>query len=245
MAAAGRRIGNDQASIAHAARRFLSAPARMDEVAGQMLAGQVRSVIGGATVEQIIGHRDRVTQEVKKRSRAELETLGIVVDALEIQDIEDTSGYVSNLAAPHAAAVARQARMAQQMVLARRQADIAALRLDADVRQSADAGAYKRRALAEADRDQAKFAAGAEAYRMITMARAETQAGRINAEPATPAGDQDQGRRVRLRPRGRAKSRSQSSRLPAVPSQVIDTGPHPPRRRTARPTDARRAGAVC
>jgi hypothetical protein len=49
------------------------------------------------------------------------------------------------------------------MVLARRQADIAALRLDAEVRQAADAEAYKRRALAEADRDQARLAADAEA----------------------------------------------------------------------------------
>jgi uncharacterized membrane protein YqiK len=256
------KIGNDQASMAGAARRFLSAPTRMEEVVGQMLAGHMRSVIGGATVEQIIAHRDQVTQEIKKRSRAEMETLGIVLDALEIQEIEDTSGYISNLAAPHAAAVARQARMAQanadleasererevaelkatydrdlelkragylaetqqakaeaeqagpltearaaqevaeqQMALARRQADIAALRLDAEVRQAADAEAYKRRAIGEADRDQAKFAADAEAYRMITLARAETQAGRINAELARPAADQDQGRRVRLRQR--------------------------------------------
>jgi regulator of protease activity HflC (stomatin/prohibitin superfamily) len=111
--------------------RFLSAPARMDEVAGQMLAGQVRSVIGGATVEQIIGHRDRVTQEIKKRSRAELETLGIVVDALEIQEIEDTSGYISNLAAPRAAAVARQARMAQanaDLEASEREREVAELR---------------------------------------------------------------------------------------------------------------------
>jgi flotillin len=91
----------------------------MDEVAGQMLAGQVRSVIGGATVEQIIGHRDRVTQEIKKRSRAELETLGIVVDVLEI------------LAASHAAGVARQARMAQanaDLEASEREREVAELR---------------------------------------------------------------------------------------------------------------------
>ncbi len=42
-----------------------------------------------------------------------MEKLGIVVDALEIQEIEDSSGYINNLAAPHAAAVASQARIAQ------------------------------------------------------------------------------------------------------------------------------------
>jgi uncharacterized membrane protein YqiK len=256
------KIGDDPASIASAARRFLSAQDRIEEIVGRMLAGHLRSVIGGVTVEQVITERDRVTQEIKKRSRHEMEKLGIVVDALEIQEIEDTSGYISNLAAPHAAAAAKQARFAQanadleasgrerevaelkaeyerdlelkragylaetekvkaeaaqagpltearasqevaeqQMVLVQRQAEIAALRLDAEVRQSADAEAYRRRVLAEADRDQAKFAADAEAYRMLAMARAETQAAKINAEPATLAEDQGQGRRARLRQR--------------------------------------------
>jgi len=261
-AVAAFKIGNDPQSIADAASRFLSAQNPIEEIVGPMLAGHLRSVIGGFTVEQIIAERGRVTPEIKKRSRAEMDRLGIVVDALEIQEIEDTSGYITNLAAPHAAAVAKQARIAranadleasererevaelkaeyerdlemkragylaetqkvraeaaqagpltearasqevaeQQMVLARRQADVAALRLDAEVRQSADAEAYKRRALAEADRDQAKFAAEAEAYRTITMARAESQAARINAEPAMPAEDHGQARRVRLRQR--------------------------------------------
>jgi uncharacterized membrane protein YqiK len=261
-AVAAFKVGGDPASIGNAAHRFLPAQSRMEEIIGPMLTGHLRSVIGGVTVEQIITERDQVTQEIKKRSRAEMEKLGIVVDALEIQEIEDTSGYIGNLAAPHAAAAARQARIAQanadleasererevaelkaqyerdleikragylaetekvkaeaaqagpltearaaqevaeqQMVLARRQADIAALRLDAEVRQAADAEAYKRRALAEADRDQAKFAADAEAYRMITIARAETQTAKANAEPAPPAEDQDQGRRGRLRQR--------------------------------------------
>ncbi|MGO8894505.1 MAG: hypothetical protein ACLP8X_04290 [Streptosporangiaceae bacterium] len=35
------------------------------------------------------------------------------MDALEIQEIEDSSGYINNLAAPHAAAVASQARIAK------------------------------------------------------------------------------------------------------------------------------------
>lgn len=46
-------------------------------------------------------------------SHGEMEKLGIVVDALQIQEIEDSTGYIDNLAAPHAAAVASQARIAQ------------------------------------------------------------------------------------------------------------------------------------
>src|SRR2546426_1095770 len=64
-------------------------------------------------VKQKIRERDRVAQEIKDGSHAEMEKLGIVVDALQIQEIEDASGYINNLAAPHAAAVASQARIAQ------------------------------------------------------------------------------------------------------------------------------------
>jgi flotillin len=203
-----------------------------------------------------------VTEDLGERSRAELGKLGLLVDAVEVQQIEDTSGYIAHLAAPHAAAVARQARIAQanadleasererevaelkaayerdlelkraeylaetervkaeaaqagpltearaaqevteqQMVLAKRQAELTTLRLEAEVRQAADAEAYRRRVLAEADRDQAKLAADAEAYRVITAAQAQTQAAKINTTTEMPAQDQDQGRRGRLRQR--------------------------------------------
>lgn len=256
------RVGDDRTSIASAGRRFLSGQDRMEEVAGRMFAAQLRAVIGGMTAEQVITERDRVTKELGNRSRAELGKLGLSVDAVQIQQIEDTSGYIENLAAPHAAAVASQARIAranadlaaaererevaelkatyerdlelkraeylaetgrvkaeaaqagpltearaaqdvieQQMVLAQRQAELAALRLETEVRQAADADAYRLRVLAEADRDQAKLAADAEAYRLITTAQAEVQAAKINAAMAVPAQDQDQVRRGRLRQR--------------------------------------------
>jgi uncharacterized membrane protein YqiK len=256
------KVGDDLVSIASAARRFLSGQDRMEEIAGRMLAGHLRSVVGGLTAEQIITERDRVTRELMKRGSAEIGKLGLVVEAVEIQQIEDTSGYIRDLAAPHAAAAASQARIAQanadleaaererevaelkatykrdlelkragylaetekvkaeaaqvgpltearaaqevteqQMVLAQRQADLTALRLEAEVRQAADAEAYRRRVLGEADRDQAKLAADAEAYQMITTAQAEAQAAKINTATGMSAQDQDQGRRGRLRQR--------------------------------------------
>lgn len=257
------KVGDDRASIASAAQRFLSAQDRMAEIAGRMFAAQLRAVIGALTAEQVIAERGQLTDQLGKRSRAELASLGLVVDAVEIQQIEDTSGYIANLAAPHAAAVAKQARIAQanadleaaererevaelkatyerdlelkraeyiaqadrvkaeaaqagpltearvaqdvidqQLVLAQRQAELTTLRLEAEVRQAADAEAYKRRVLAEADRDQAKLTADAEAYRTITTAQAQAQAARINTvTEGPPAQEQEQGRRGRLRPR--------------------------------------------
>ena len=106
------KVGDDTASIANAARRFLAEQDRMEELCGRIFAGHLRSIVGGLTVEEIIGERDRVAQEVKEGSHSEMEKLGIVVDGLQIQEIEDPTGYIKNLAAPHAAAVASAARIA-------------------------------------------------------------------------------------------------------------------------------------
>jgi flotillin len=106
------KVGDDTQSIANAARRFLTEQNEMEELCGRIFAGHLRSIVGGLTVEQIIRERDRVAQEVKEGSHTEMEKLGIVVDGLQIQEITDPTGYIQNLAAPHAAAVAAAARIA-------------------------------------------------------------------------------------------------------------------------------------
>ncbi|SFY41079.1 SPFH domain-containing protein [Streptomyces atratus] len=107
------KVGDDAVSIANAARRFLTEQDQMEELVGRIFAGHLRSIVGGLTVEQIIRERNRVSQEVIAGSHGEMEKLGIVVDALQIQEIDDATGYIKNLAAPHAAAVASQARIAE------------------------------------------------------------------------------------------------------------------------------------
>ena len=160
-AVAAFKVGDDTVSIANAARRFLSEQDKMETLVGRVFAGHLRSIVGGLTVEQIIRERDRVAQEIKDGSHAEMEKLGIVVDALEIQEIEDSSGYISNLAAPHAAAAASQARIAKA------QAD-----LEATGRELATQSMK-----AQYERDMAIKQAGYQA---------ETQEARARAEQAGP-----------------------------------------------------------
>ncbi len=107
------KVGDDAASIANAARRFLAEQNNMEELVGRIFSGHLRSIIGSLTVEEIIRERDRLSQEVKDGSHGEMEKLGIVVDSLQIQEIEDATGYIDNIAAPHAAAVASLARIAK------------------------------------------------------------------------------------------------------------------------------------
>jgi flotillin len=100
-----------------------------------------------------------------------MEKLGIIVDGLQIQEIEDPTGYISNLAAPHAAAVASAARIAaakrdQEAAAAEQEAErqkneyeretaIAKAKIDAEVRRAeAEAEAAQAGPLAEAKATQ-------------------------------------------------------------------------------------------
>jgi flotillin len=240
------KVGDDPVSIANAARRFLAEQDRMEELVGRIFAGHLRSIIGGLTVEEIIRERDKVAQEIKDGSHTEMEKLGIVVDGLQIQEIEDQAGYISNLAAPHSAAVASSARIAaaradqaaaqeeqiaaaakaefsrdteikqagfmaeiqeakaraaqagplaearasqeviqEQTAVAQKQVDLAAQKLEAEVRRPADAEAYRQRTLADASRDRVKAETEAEAFKQRGMAEANRDAVKYNTEAET------------------------------------------------------------
>ena len=77
----------------------------------EVLAGHLRSIVGGLTVEEIIGDRNRVAQEVKAASTDEMEKLGLVIDAFQIQEIKDVTGYIDNLAAPACCRCCRDAAL--------------------------------------------------------------------------------------------------------------------------------------
>ncbi|HEY7485698.1 MAG TPA: SPFH domain-containing protein [Streptosporangiaceae bacterium] len=107
------KVGDDFSSIANAARRFLDQQKLMDDKTHQLFAGHLRSIIGHLTVEDLIHNREGLTNEVRTSSANEMGKLGLVVDSLQIQEIEDESGYIMNLGRPHAAAVAAAARIAE------------------------------------------------------------------------------------------------------------------------------------
>ncbi|TCO65782.1 flotillin family protein [Actinocrispum wychmicini] len=107
------KVGDDYASIAKAARRFLDQQDNMDTRIHSVFAGHMRSIIGALTVEELIRDRERLITEVSRSSESEMIRLGLMVDSLQVHEIDDTTGYISNLGKPHAAAVAAAARIAQ------------------------------------------------------------------------------------------------------------------------------------
>ena len=107
------KVGDDFSSIANAARRFLDQQKMMDDKTHQLFAGHLRSIVGNLTVEDLLRDRDRLTNQVRTSSADEMSKLGLVVDSLQIQDIEDGVGYIDNLGKPNSAAVASAARIAE------------------------------------------------------------------------------------------------------------------------------------
>ncbi len=108
------KVGNDQASIVNAAQRFLSDQSQMPTLTGRIFAGHLRSIIGSMTVEEIITQRQALATQVLDASKEEMARMGLIVDALQIQSIDDGNlGYIRAFAAPHNAAIQQAAQIAQ------------------------------------------------------------------------------------------------------------------------------------
>src|SRR5437764_13301676 len=108
------KVGNDDESIINAGQRFLSDQDQMSTLTGRIFAGHLRSIVGSMTVEEIVTERQKLATEVLDGSKMEMAKIGLTVDSLQIQSIDDmNSGYIDAMAAPHRAAIQRQAQIAQ------------------------------------------------------------------------------------------------------------------------------------
>jgi len=110
------KVGNDADSITNAATRFLADEDQMPRLTGRIFAGHLRSIVGSMTVEDLIRERQKLAEEVLDQSKPEMAKLGLVVDSLQIESIDDQgSGYIRALSQPHVAAVNQLAAVAQSM----------------------------------------------------------------------------------------------------------------------------------
>jgi flotillin len=179
------KVGNDQESIVNAGQRFLSDQNQMSMLTGRIFAGHLRSIIGSMTVEEIVTERQKLALEVLDGSKSEMAKIGLSVDSLQIQSIDDMkTGYIDSMAAPHTAAIQRQAQIAQaQAAQASAEAQQQSQRAQAEyARQTAVVQAqYK----AEVDRAQAAAAqAGplAQAQAQMEVLQAQAELARRQAE---------------------------------------------------------------
>src|ERR1022692_2764474 len=172
------KVGNDDESIVNAGQRFLSDQDQMSVLTGRIFAGHLRSIIGSMTVEEIVTERQKLAGEVLDGSKAEMVSIGLTVDSLQIQSIDDMgAGYIAAMAAPNNAAIQRQAKIAQaQADQASAEAQQASARKQAEFARETSVvqAQYK----AEVDKAQAEAAqagplAQASAQRAVISAQAD------------------------------------------------------------------------
>jgi flotillin len=150
------KVGNDTESIINAGQRFLSDQEQMSVLTGRIFAGHLRAIIGSMTVEEIVTERQKLAAEVLDTSKTEMAKIGLIVDSLQIQSIDDgDAGYIDAMSAPHKAAIQRQAQIAQaQATQTAAEAEQEAARKQAEyARQTA---VVKAEYSAEVDRAQAQ-----------------------------------------------------------------------------------------
>ncbi len=106
------KVGDDVLSIAKAVRRFNDREEMRNQI-HNVLAGHLRAVIGTMTVENIMRNREELAKAVRAACGEDLDRLGLRIDSFQIQKVDDPTGYISNLAAPEAARVEKEARIAR------------------------------------------------------------------------------------------------------------------------------------
>ncbi|HEY3003072.1 MAG TPA: SPFH domain-containing protein, partial [Kribbellaceae bacterium] len=181
------KVGDDYGSIANAARRFLD---QNDEqvmaTIHELFAGHLRAIVGSTTVEEMLHDRETLTTNIRGSLAGDMEKLGLVVDSLQIQEIDDEVFYIKNLGKPQAAAVEAAARIAaaeRDREATEREQAAAALKAAA-IRESAiaQAGYQAEVDQAKSKASQAGPLAGALARQEVVVA--ETETAKLNASLA-------------------------------------------------------------
>lgn len=137
-----------------------------DTLISPRLLENVKIVFGRYTAENLISKRDILADEILTLMKTDLESYGITVISIAIEDIDFTDSFTNAIEAKQ---VATQEKLRAQTV--QEQANM-----------EATAQAERQRIAAQAEADVAKIQADAEAYATTTRATAEAEANKkINA----------------------------------------------------------------
>ncbi len=165
------KVSSDVGERANAIERFLDQPSEeLKRVSRETLEGGIRAVIGKMTPEEIVEDRDKFVATVMHEVTDDFRKLGLLIDSVNIQNVQDDQQYLESIARKATAEVTSSARKAE--------AEHAA---EAAIRE-AEATAAARKAKAERDAD----ARTAEA-----TSRQRAEQARLGAEKAIAEADNE------------------------------------------------------
>lgn len=165
-------ISTDVDSMTAAAERLLGlSPAQIQELARDILFGQLRLVIATMSIEELNSDRDKFLESISTNVEVELKKIGLRLINVNVTDIKDESGYIEALGREAAAKAINEAkvRVAEQDKIG----EIGKAEADRETRiRTAEANAE-----AVKGENEAKVAiANSEAYRREREAEAQRKA---------------------------------------------------------------------
>ncbi|GAA4801462.1 flotillin family protein [Corynebacterium canis] len=106
------RVNPDQQSIAEAGSRFLgTTDEEMNRIASDVFSGEVRSLVGARSVEDIICDRDSLNMDVLTATEPKLLAMGLKIDNFQINEISDHNNHINNLSQPELSRVRKLAEV--------------------------------------------------------------------------------------------------------------------------------------
>jgi flotillin len=87
------------------------APEQIQELAKDILFGQLRLVIATMTIEEINSDRDKFLDNISKNVDSELKKIGLKLINVNVTDIKDESGYIEALGKEAAAKAINEAKI--------------------------------------------------------------------------------------------------------------------------------------
>lgn len=144
------KVDSSQESLRCAVERFLGKPDQeLQGIIRENLEGQLRSVIGQMSVEDLIRDREQLNNKVKGEAQEELNKVGVRIEILNIQSITDDFGYITALGQRRTAEVKRDADIGTAE--ARRDAKVKSSEAD---RVGATAAANNEALIAQAEKER-------------------------------------------------------------------------------------------
>ena len=105
-------ISTDSDSMNNAAERLLGLSSdQIQELARDILFGQLRLVIATMSIEEINSDRDKFLENISKNVEAELKKIGLKLINVNVTDIRDESGYIEALGKEAAAKAINEAKV--------------------------------------------------------------------------------------------------------------------------------------
>lgn len=158
------KVSSDPSERANAIERFLDQPSQeLQRVARETLEGGIRAVIGKMTPEDIVEDRDKFVATVMHEVSDDFRKLGLLIDSVNIQNVQDNQLYLESIARKATAEVLSAARKMEAQQAA-----------EASIKE-AEASAASRKASAERD---------AEAKTAEAKGRQSAEQARIAADKA-------------------------------------------------------------